>query len=121
MSIRVKLQLEHADLSKGKADIEAFLNAMSDDFNTSNALTEVFAKIKEANQELRKNPIDVEKLLNIFRSLTDMFEVLGLNISYPVLTPELEKLYNEYLSLKKDKRFEESDKIRDVLIEKGVL
>lgn len=119
--LAVKLQLEHVDLSKGKADMDKFLEAMSDDFNTSNALTEVFAKIKEANQELRKNPIDKDKLLNIFRTLTDMFEVLGLNIKYPLLNNELENLYNEYLSLKKDKRFEESDKIRNILIEKGIL
>jgi cysteinyl-tRNA synthetase len=39
----------------------------------------------------------------------------------PVLTDELRKTYEEYLSLKAEKRFEESDKLRDVLLEHNII
>ena len=118
--LAVKLQLLGLSLNSSSKNMTDFLNALADDFNTSNALTYLFATIKEANQELRKNPLDNQKLETLFATLTDMLSILGIEISYPVLTDELKKIYEEYLNLKKEKRFEESDKLRDILIKNNI-
>ncbi len=117
----VKIQLLGLDLDAKKANINDFLSALADDFNTSNALSCLFATLKEANQELRKNPLDNDKLESLFASLRDMLSILGLEISYPLLTDDLKKIYEEYLKLKSEKRFDESDKLRDILIKKNIL
>ena len=50
-----------------------------------------------------------------------MLDIFGLNISYHLLTKEDKDLYNKYLELKKEKRFEESDKLRDELISRHII
>lgn len=119
--LAVALQLNGGSLSSKEIKIDNFLLALADDLNTSNALSELFALIKEANQELRKRPLDLTKLESIFASLTKMLDIFGLNISYPLLTKEDKDLYNKYLELKKEKRFEESDKLRDELISQHII
>lgn len=119
--LAVALQLNGGSLSAKEIKIDNFLLALADDLNTSNALSELFALIKEANQELRKRPLDLAKLEGIFASLTKMLDIFGLNISYPLLTKEDKDLYNKYLELKKEKRFEESDKLRDELISRHII
>ena len=119
--LAVSLQINGGSLSSKEIKIDNFLLALADDLNTSNALSELFALIKEANQELRKRPLDLAKLESIFASLTKMLDIFGLNISYPLLTKEDKDLYNKYLELKKEKRFEESDKLRDELISRHII
>ena len=116
----VKMQLEGLQTKKD-VDIAAFLNALADDLNTSNALAEVYKTIKDLNMLLRVNPIDKDKLCDTFSSLDAMLNILGIIIDAPKLTDELKNIYIEYLNLKKEKRFEESDKLRDVLIANKII
>ena len=119
--LSVAIQVRHGDLKSGNVEIADFLNAMADDLNTSNALAALFEKVKLANVELRKNPVNLQEISNIFASLSAMLDVLGIVFEAPVLTPELEKIYNEYLRLKSEKKFEESDKLRNVLMENKII
>lgn len=119
--LAVKIQLEHGDMNSKDIRIEKFLNSLADDLNTSNALTDLFDMIKMANVELRKNPTNIQEISAIWASLNAMLNVLGIELAYPKLTPELEKIYREYLSLKAEKRFEESDKLRDLLIKEHII
>lgn len=119
--LAVKLQVEHADLHDGEIHIEKFLESLGDDLNTSNAITEVFEMVKQGNVELRKNPADIGRIQSIWASLSTMLDVLGIKLTYPILTPELEKIYSQYLELKKEKKFEESDKLRDVLAKENII
>lgn len=119
--LAVKIQLEHGDMNLKDIRIEKFLNSLADDLNTSNALTDLFDMIKMANVELRKNPANIQEISAIWASLNAMLNVLGIELTYPKLTPELEKIYREYLSLKAEKRFEESDKLRDLLIKEHII
>lgn len=120
--LALKLQTSEVDLSKGEAKyIEPFLNALSDDLNTSNALSELYQVVKEANMTLRTKDVDLNKLNDIFKTLTDMFYVLGLNITYVTLNDEDKALYNEYIQSKANKDFATSDIIRAKLIEKKIL
>lgn len=119
--LAVKIQLLHGNLNKKDVDINDFLEVLANDLNTSNALTCLFSKIKEANQLLRKNPAELEALENVFGQINAMLSILGIVIEYPVLTEELEKTYKEYLRLKAEKKFEESDKLRNELIKGKII
>ena len=116
------LQMNHINLDEGKpVYIDQFIASLADDLNTANALTEVYKLIKESNQTLRSREIDFVTLNNQFKTLTDMFSVLGLNITYVKFDKEIEELANAYLSAKQAKDFAKSDEIRQILIQKGIL
>ena len=118
----LKLQLEKVNLEEGKPlYIDNFINALADDLNTANALAELYNLIKEANQTIRSREIDFVKLNNQFKTLTDMFSVLGLNITYVKLGNKELDLYNQYLQAKYEKNFAKSDEIREILISMGIM
>ena len=118
----LSLQVNNVDLAKGEpVYIGGFVNALADDLNTANALSELYNLIKEANQTIRSREIDFAKLNNQFKTLTDMFSVLGLNIEYVKLTAEDKGIYQQYLMAKQEKNFEKSDEIRKILIDKGIM
>ena len=116
------LQTNNIDLDKGQpTNIEGFLKALADDLNTSNALMEVYEVIKLINMEVRNKEKDLNKLNNLFKTLRDMFEVLGLDIKYVKLSEEDKNLYQKYLQSKELRDFATSDAIRNSLIEKGIM
>lgn len=118
----LKLQANGVNLEKGKpVYIDNFLNALADDLNTANALKEVYDLLKEINQQIRNKETDFALLNNQFKTLTDMFYVLGLDIKYTKFDEEISSLYKEYLLSKENKDFAKSDEIRKILIEKGVM
>ena len=119
--LAVQIQLADGDLHSNDIQVTDFVAAMADDLNTSNAIAAIFEKVKQANVELRKNPKNLQEIQGIFASLSTMLDVFGIKFDVPVLTPELRKVYEEYLVLKSEKRFEESDKLRDVLIKNNIL
>ena len=118
----LQLQANNIDMNKGKPIyIDNFINAMADDLNTANALMELYNLIKESNMTIRSREIDFEKLNNQFKTLTDMFEVLGLDIKYVVMGDDERKLYQSYLEAKQNKDFAKSDEIRNELIKRGIM
>lgn len=118
----LKLQIENVDFSQGKPIyIDKFMDALADDLNTANALAEVYQVIKESNQTLRNRDINLQKANDLFKTLTDMFYVLGLDISYVQLTEEDRKNYNDYLQAKANKDFALSDSLRSILMERNIL
>ena len=120
--LALKLQANDVDLSKGHATyINDFLLSLADDLNTSNALTNLYDVMKLANQELRQRETDLNKLNDLFKTLNDMFMILGLDISYVKMQQNDKILYQNYLKSKENKDFAESDRIRNILIEKGIM
>lgn len=119
--LAVALQVNGGKLHKKDVDITTFLSYLADDFNTANALTELFGAIKTANMDLRKNPVDINALENDFGVIEAMINIFGLEIKYPHLSEQDIELYNTYLELKRNKQFDESDKIRAMLIERNIL
>ena len=115
------LQVNGYNLQSGKANMDNFVSALADDLNTANALCELYNIVKETNQLLRTRPVDYDKLLNNFKTLTDMFYCLGLDIKYVELSDEDKALYKEYNLSKENKDFARSDELRKVLIEKGIM
>ncbi len=118
----LQLQANNINIEEGKpVYIEKFVEALADDLNTANALAELYNLIKESNQTIRTREIDFTKLNNQFKTLTDMFYVLGLNIEYVKMGVEDKNLYNQYLAAKQEKNFAKSDEIRQILIQKGIM
>lgn len=116
------LQINDVDLDKGKAKyMDKFLTSLADDLNTSNALSELYSLLKSINQLLRTSPLDLLSLNDMFKSLTDMLSILGLNITYLKLNDEEKNLYKQYQLAKANKDFAKSDELRALLIEKNIL
>ena len=116
------LQTNGLDIDSYKPTlIDNFLNALADDLNTSNALMELYNVIKLINSEIRQKEKDLNKIGDLFKTLLDMFYILGLDIKYVKLSDEDKKLYQNYLISKENKDFETSDQYRKILIEKGIM
>ena len=118
----LKLQANKVNLDEGKPEyIGKFLEALANDLNTANALAELYNVLKDVNQLIRNKDADLAQLNNLFKTLTDMFYVLGLDIKYVKFDNDISQLYEEYLASKENKDFAKSDEIRKLLIEKGVM
>ena len=116
------LQTSDLDIDSFKPTyIDNFLNALADDMNTSNALMELYNVIKLINAEIRQKEKDLNKVGELFKTLLDMFYILGLDIKYVKLSDEDKKLYQKYIISKENKDFESSDQYRKLLIEKGIM
>jgi len=120
--LALNLQVNNYDFNLGHAtNIDKFLESLADDLNTANALAEVYQTTKDANQILRNREINLQKAADLFKTLTDMFYVLGLDISYTRLTLEDKQIYHDYLQAKSLKDFALSDRLRSILIERNIL
>lgn len=124
-NLAVQMQLNNLPLDlkldDSKLDIQAFLEALCDDLNTANALTEVYRVVKESNILLRNKELNLELLNKDFYTLKTMFDILGFKFEYPLLSDDDKKLYIYYNKAKKEKDFETSDLLRAKLIEKKIL
>lgn len=111
--------LRHAEGTEDVSDDEIksyeekFLEAINDDLNMPVAMSVVW--------DVVKNPNKSKKLQNL---LLKFDEVLGLNLKdykkeENVLPEEIVKLVNERNEARANKNWAESDRIRDLLIEKG--
>jgi cysteinyl-tRNA synthetase len=118
------LQLNGVDTEKTvNGNIDNFLNALADDLNTPNALTEIYNVIKQINGELRGNNNDKPSshLVMLFFTLKKMLNILGIDIKYPILNSDDVNLYQRYRQAKENKEFHLSDELRAKLIERKIL
>jgi len=122
-------ELIHADdKSREKIDKivnkigKEFDNALEDNFNSHLALSAFFQLIKEGNRLAADEEIGKKDAENIKIEMERMMMILGLTI--PEITEnekhEIDELIRNRERLRKEKRFEEADKIRDRLNEIGV-
>lgn len=120
--LSIKLQLAGISLDSYDKELKSneFIDALCDDLNTPNALTEMYKTLKEANVALRANPSDLELLTQLFFTLKDMIDLLGLKFDLVKLTSEDIALYEEYNLSKANKDFEKSDQLRKILIERKI-
>jgi len=102
-------------------DKEAFLAALADDLNVANALTVFEKEIKSLNSLVMKKDSDLSLLSKTLHTALELADILGL--AYPIapLSEEDKKIYEEYQSARANKDFATSDKLRPILMEKGLL
>lgn len=94
--------------------------AMSLDFNTPNAITQLQALIKQINAYLRQNT-DVLILNQALSLVNYMLGILGLELEYIPLSTEDKQLYHGWEKARKEKDFVKADEYRSLLQEKGIL
>ena len=107
---------EGIDLTIKKIRAE-FDNALEDDFNTHLALSAFFQLVKESNRLAAEEKLGKKDAENIKKEIDTMLEILGLNIPEITKTEkqEIEDLISNREQFRKEKKFEEADKIRDKL------
>ena len=104
-----------------KISIE-FDNALEDDFNTHLALSAFFQLVKETNRLAAEEKLGKSDSQIIKKEFERMLIILGLSI--PEMTEdkkqEIDNLISDREKLRKEKQFEDADKIRDKLNEMNI-
>ncbi len=98
----------------------AFLDALADDLNTSNALTVIQRHLKEVNKALRHVDATQSLLLNAFFTIRSMMSILGLVVEDVLLSEDDKYLYDLYEQAKQRKDYAASDMYRQQLVDRGV-
>ena len=120
--LEIKAQLANVEYV-GKYDEEAmkpFIDALNDDLNISNAITVVYEVVKELNQLIRTREINYELAKDKEATLVKMLEVLGIFFPEIKLTEEDKETFNKWNAAKAEKNFDEADKYRAILVERGL-
>ena len=123
--------LENAAEGEADSDIFAmfdkrrqqFIEAMSDDLNTADAIAALFELVRDINSNViaaNANKGTVEAAIKVFDDLAD---VLGLvyNRKKEDLDSEIEALIEQRTQARKDRNWAEADRIRDELKAKGIV
>ena len=113
---------ELSNLEIAKVLKDKFVIAMDDDFNTADAITAIFELIKLSNTSLNeKSTVEYANgLLNIILPLCDTLGIItGRKVE--ILDSEIEDLIEQRTSARKNKDFALADKIRNELLEMGIV
>ncbi|HLO24878.1 MAG TPA: cysteine--tRNA ligase [Geobacteraceae bacterium] len=123
---------------KEKSDLfmNRFRDSMDDDFNTAQALGNVFDLIRSINRVLAEGGRNPDLLTAAKGYVTGLGEVLGVFTSQPaaylermkgrkmatlaISAEEIEKLVGERSAARKARDFKRSDEIRDLLLTRGI-
>ena len=116
------LQVNHVPAHDYKKEIvDAMVNALEDDLNTSLALTQVLDQVKVLNQVMRVREKDNDVIATEYATLVKMGDVLGFLFEGTKLSEEDIALYEQWNAYKKEKNFDEADRVRKELTERGIL
>jgi len=119
--------LDNSLLDKITKAREDFINAMDEDFNTSNGFAVVFDYSREVNDYLRKAEQikgavikKADELFDEFRTVLGLYEDFNSYLSMELVEKLVKLLVEIRVEYRKEKNWEMSDKIRDDLKEAGV-
>lgn len=116
------LQVNHVPAHDYKKEtVDAMVNALEDDLNTSLALTQVLDQVKVLNQVMRVRDKDNDVIATEYATLVKMGDVLGFLFEGTKLSEEDIALYEQWNAYKKEKNFDEADRVRKDLTERGIL
>lgn len=116
------LQVNHVPAHDYKKEtVDVMVNALEDDLNTSLALTQILDQVKVLNQVMRVREKDNDVIATEYATLVKMGDVLGFLFEGAKLSEEDIALYEEWNAYKKEKNFDEADRVRKVLTERGIL
>ena len=111
---------DHADALIGKFLTE-FEEAMDDDLNTAGALGALFTLIRDANTAIDAGRISAGDAAGIKAALMKIDPVLDIFPARDDLDAAVEQLIAARNAARKARNFAESDRIRDVLLSRGIL
>lgn len=122
MQTSLYLQVHHINGEEYKKDVvDQMVNALSDDLNTSLALTEILEQVKVLNQVMRVNQKDNQVILSEYNTLRKMLKTIGFDYRMKQLTLADIALYQNWTQEKSDKNFDKADVLRIQLQEKGII
>lgn len=107
-SLDESIEITNETVKKVKDD---FINSMSNDFNTANAITAIFDLTKFANTSLR-NKSENELLNQILKGLKELLWVLGIEIDVKPLTQNEKELIQKWNEAKQNKDYALADELR---------
>ena len=100
--------------------MNGFIEALADDLNTPNALSELYALIKETNILLRSPKNNEGKIVALGHTIKSMLDILGLDLGVKTLSEEDVEVLKEYESARANKDFSRSDELRNELVKRGI-
>lgn len=106
-----------------KALKDEFIAALSDDFNTPNAISTLQTLLKTINRKIRRSQLTKAELMELRgmrRLLQTFLEVLGFSIAVTHLTEEDKTLIRLKEEARKNKNYELADQYRAQLQKKGI-
>ncbi len=116
------LQVNHVPTHDYKKEtVDTMVSALEDDLNTSLALTQILDQVKVLNQVMRVREKDNDVIATEYATLVKMADVLGFLFEGAKLSEEDIALYEEWNAYKKEKNFDEADRVRKELTERGIL
>ncbi|MFP7480038.1 cysteine--tRNA ligase [Terribacillus saccharophilus] len=100
-----------------------FEEEMDDDFNTANAISVLFDLAKEANVYLQQEQTSEQVIEAFIKAFEELGSVLGIKFAAEteLLDDEIEGLLTQRVEARKNRDFQEADRIRDLLKEKNII
>ncbi len=114
---------ENKDFEEILAYKKAFTDAMDDDLNTASAISAIFDIVKTANLKLSGGKFTknyIRRISDLIKELGGVLGILGKEIKKPI-PEDIQQLIAMRTEARKNKDFAESDRIRDLLLEKGII
>ncbi len=112
-----KVKVTNEDLVKIK---EEFINALSNDFNTANAITTIIKTVKIINNLSRQKEIDVSYAMELLSLLDDEMWVLGIDNNINPLNDEELLLVHKWQDARNNKDYALADTLRNEINNKGI-
>lgn len=107
--------------SAQSAELDEFIAAMEDDLNSQNALKALFDAIKVLNQEIRNIKNGLEPVAKQVVVIQTMMNILGIAYDQVSLSEQDLALLNSWDHAKANKDYDEADRLRQELLEKGLI
>ena len=99
-----------------------FINSMDDDFSSPNAVASLFDFVREINKLISEKNLskkNAEEALDFLKEIDSIYSAFTFEKKELKIPEEIKKLVNEREQFRKEKKFNEADKIRNILVEKG--
>lgn len=120
VSLKLSTQNDELGSDYQESSWNVFMEHLQDDMNVANALVVLNETIKEINQALRQ-AYNHENLSLLMNTLIKMMNVLGLEFNLKTYSEQERQLLADWDLAKVEKRFDDADKYRQLLIEGGIL
>ena len=116
------LQVQHYQQEEySKETVDNMVEALSDDLNTSLALTQILNQVKVLNQSMRVKDKDNQVISREYQTLIQMLDVMGFVHEMKQLSDNDIVLYEKWLEEKANKNFDKADELRGQLQMRGII
>lgn len=109
--------------AKAQEKVDAFVEAMGDDFNAQNAMTAVYELIELANLYSQAEEVKTDTVNFVLKQIKDLMNVFGVDglEQAPLLDADVDALIKERDAARETSNFARSDEIRDELASRGII